>query len=297
MSARKSDRQKNDMALVFKALADESRRQILDIVKGDEGISVNGVAEHFEFSRFAVMKHLRILEEANLLRIEKDGRFRKIHINAIPIQMIYDRWLSQYSRHWASGLTRLKYELESKAAASTSVYAAASLPKGFQRKPLGVTKENVMEKEIKQVYVMYIRASIEKLWDALVKAELTPEWFAGMAVKFEPKVGAALTYEAKGPDGNEMALVKGKVLELEPKKKLAYTFSLQVDEKVRADKESRVKYELEPSGDSIKLTVTHDQFETETPSYHGTSAGWPMHLSTLKTWVETGKALELPRMH
>ncbi len=262
------------MALVFKALADESRRQILDIVKADEGISVNGVAEHFEFSRFAVMKHLRILEEANLLRIEKDGRFRKIYINAVPIQMIYDRWLSQYSRHWAEGLTRLKYELETKE-----------------------LKENKMNKEIKQVYVMYIRASIEKLWDALVKAELTPEWFAGMAVKFEPKVGAPLTYEAKGPDGKDMTLVKGRVLELEPQKKLAYMFSLQVDEKVRADKESRVKYELEPSGDSIKLTVTHDQFETETPSYHGVGQGWPMHLSTLKTWVETGKALELPRMH
>jgi len=261
----------HELHSVFKALADESRRQILDIVKAHEGISVNGVVEYFDFTRFAVMKHLRILEEANLLKIEKDGRFRKIYLNALPIQMIYDRWLSQYSRHFATGLTRLKYELE--------------------------TKENFMNKEIKQVYVMYIRASIEKLWDALVKAELTPEWFAGMAVKFEPKIGAQLTYEAKGPDGKDMTLVKGKVLEFEAHKNLAYTFSLQVDEKVRADKESRVRYQLEPSGDSIKLTVTHDQFEAETPSYNGTAAGWPMHLSTLKSWVETGKALDLPKMH
>lgn len=259
------------MARVFKALADESRRRILDIVKANDGISVNGIGAYFEFSRFAVMKHLRILEAANLLKIEKEGRFRKIHLNAVPIQMIYDRWLSQYSRHWAQGLTRLKYNLE--------------------------MTEGTMEKGIKQVYVLYIRTSQDKLWDSLIKAEITPEWFSGMAVKFEPKVGAPLTYEAKGPDGKDIQLVKGKVLELEPKKNLAYTFSLQVNDAVRADKESRVRYEIEPSGDSMKLTVTHDQFEAETPSYQGVGQGWPMHLSTLKSWIETGKALQLPQMH
>lgn len=154
-----------------------------------------------------------------------------------------------------------------------------------------------MENKIKQVYVMYIRTSIDRLWDSLVKAELTPEWFAGMAVKFEPRVGAALTYEATGPDGKDMALVKGEVLEYEPMKNIAYTFSLQVNDVVRADKKSRVRYELEPSGDSIKLTVTHDQFEAETPSFQGASQGWPMHLNTLKSWIETGKALNLPQMH
>lgn len=100
------------MERVFRALADESRRRILDIVKAQEGITVNGVAGHFDFSRFAVMKHLHVLEEASLLKFEKDGREKKIYLNAVPIQMIYDRWLSQYSRHWAKGLTRLKYELE-----------------------------------------------------------------------------------------------------------------------------------------------------------------------------------------
>lgn len=100
------------MERVFKALADESRRRILDIVKANAGISVNGVADHFAFSRFAVMKHLRVLEDADLLKLERDGRQKKIYINAIPIQMIYDRWLSDFSRHWAGGLTRLKYELE-----------------------------------------------------------------------------------------------------------------------------------------------------------------------------------------
>lgn len=256
---------------VFKALAEESRRRILDIVKASEGISVGEVADHFEFSRFAVMKHLRILEEANLLKIHKEGRFRKIYLNAVPIQMIYDRWLSRYSRHWAEGLTRLKYNMEN--------------------------QESSMSVETKQVYVLYIRTSIDKLWKALIRAEITPEWFAGMSVRFEPEVGAPLTYEVKGVEGQAVQLVRGKVLEFSPQKSLAYSFSLQVDEKVRADKESRVRYELEDLGETVKLTVTHDQFEGETPSYVGTSQGWPMHLSNLKTFIETGKALSLPKMH
>ncbi|MBL8018565.1 MAG: SRPBCC domain-containing protein [Leptospirales bacterium] len=256
---------------VFKALADESRRRILDIVKVNAGISVGDVAERFDFSRFAVMKHLRILEEANLLKIQKDGRFRKIYLNSVPIQMIYDRWLSKYSRHWAKGLTRLKYQLED--------------------------EEKIMNKEVKQVYVMYIRTGIEKLWKALITADITPEWFAGMSVRFEPKVGAPLTYETNAPDGKIMRLVQGKVLEFLPQKSLTYSFSLQVDEKVKADKESRVRYELEDLGETIKLTVTHDQFESETQSYVGTSQGWPMHLSNLKTFIETGKVLALPKMH
>jgi len=112
MSRPKKAAKPDDMALVFKALADESRRRILDIVKAHSGITVTGVADHFDFSRFAVMKHLRVLETANLLKFEKDGRQKKIYLNAVPIQMIYDRWLSDFSRHWASGLTRMKYKLE-----------------------------------------------------------------------------------------------------------------------------------------------------------------------------------------
>lgn len=100
------------MERVFRALADRNRRRILDIVKSEPGLSVSGLADHFNFSRFAVMKHLRVLEGAGLLTLRKDGRQKKIYLNAIPIQMIYDRWLSDFSRHWAGGLTRLKYTLE-----------------------------------------------------------------------------------------------------------------------------------------------------------------------------------------
>lgn len=149
----------------------------------------------------------------------------------------------------------------------------------------------------KQVYVLYIRTSAARLWESLVSAALTPEWFGGMSVKFQPRVGAPLVYEKKGADGADLTLVQGEVLEYVPERRLAYSFSLQLNDALRADRESRVMYELEPAGDSIRLTVTHDEFEGETPSFHGVRQGWPVHLSSLKSWIETGKALQIPDGH
>ena len=102
------------MDAVFRALSSASRRRMLDIVKNRPGCSVNHVCRHFRISRIAVMKHLRVLEEANLLHSRKEGRTRSLFHNAVPIQMIHDRWTSEYSALWASGMTRLKYRVESK---------------------------------------------------------------------------------------------------------------------------------------------------------------------------------------
>ena len=102
------------MDAVFKALGSGARRRILDVVKNNPGCSVNEVSKHFQTSRIAVMKHLKILEEGNLIHSEKVGRTRKLYHNVVPIQMIYDRWTSEYSKLWASGMTRLKYRVESK---------------------------------------------------------------------------------------------------------------------------------------------------------------------------------------
>ena len=102
----------DSMDSIFAALAHPGRRRILDILKKDPGCSVNHVAEHFDISRIAVMKHLRVLEDAGLLVSEKEGRTRRLYFNLVPIQMIYDRWTSEYSALWASALTRVKYAVE-----------------------------------------------------------------------------------------------------------------------------------------------------------------------------------------
>ncbi|MEM8773132.1 MAG: helix-turn-helix transcriptional regulator [Pseudomonadota bacterium] len=103
-----------DMDAVFQALANENRRRMLDIVKEKPGIGVGALAKAFDFSRIAVMKHLQSLEDANLILSEKDGRKRRLYFNAAPIQMIYDRWTSEYSAYWAGQMTRIKYLAEAR---------------------------------------------------------------------------------------------------------------------------------------------------------------------------------------
>ncbi|WP_306252475.1 helix-turn-helix transcriptional regulator [Parvularcula sp. IMCC14364] len=104
---------------VFQALASAARRQMLDLVRIHPGIAVGTLAESFDFTRIAVMKHLSVLESADLVISEKSGRTRKLYFNAIPIQIIYDRWSDEYSAYWSSKLTLIKYQAESKATNNT----------------------------------------------------------------------------------------------------------------------------------------------------------------------------------
>jgi len=97
---------------VFQALAHETRRDILDLLRENPGLPVGKLAAHFDVSRIAVMNHIAVLETAQLVVSEKDGRSRRLYLNIIPIQMIYDRWSDEYSQHWASKLTKIKYAAE-----------------------------------------------------------------------------------------------------------------------------------------------------------------------------------------
>jgi DNA-binding transcriptional ArsR family regulator len=105
-----------DMDVVFQALAHPDRRRILDIVKSRPGCCVSDVDAYFAVSRVQVLKHLRVLDRAGLLTSQKEGRRRRLYLNAVPIRMIYDRWTSEYSSLWAGRLTEIKYRVESRAA-------------------------------------------------------------------------------------------------------------------------------------------------------------------------------------
>lgn len=100
--------------LVFQALAHAQRRKILDIVRADPGCTVSAVAQHFDTTRIAVMKHLNVLFEADLLLSEKVGRSRHLYLNLIPIQLIYDRWTDEYAGFWSGHLADIKYKVEKK---------------------------------------------------------------------------------------------------------------------------------------------------------------------------------------
>lgn len=102
----------DSMDAVFAALASPARRAILDVVRAAPGCNVNAVCAGFKTSRIAVMKHLRVLEGALLLHSKKEGRERRLYFNAVPIQLIYDRWTDEYSAYWSGLLANVKYAVE-----------------------------------------------------------------------------------------------------------------------------------------------------------------------------------------
>ena len=102
----------DDMAAVFDALGNENRRRILDIVKAEPGCTVGRVASEFDTTRIAVMHHIRILEDCDLIVSRKEGRRRLLYHNPVPIQLIYDRWTTEYGGFWASKMADVKYAVE-----------------------------------------------------------------------------------------------------------------------------------------------------------------------------------------
>lgn len=115
MTTKPADRDDDaDLDAVFHALASEARRRVLDVLKAEPGCNVNRVSEHFEaeMTRFAVMKHLAVLEAAGLVIAEREGRDKRLWFNVVPIQWIHERWSSEYSAYWAARMTRLKRSAE-----------------------------------------------------------------------------------------------------------------------------------------------------------------------------------------
>lgn len=100
------------MDAVFRALADPTRRKLLDKLFEQDGQTLSALERRLPMTRFGVMKHLRVLEEANLVTTRKRGREKLHFLNPVPIQLVYERWVSKYAEPWAAALTGLKRELE-----------------------------------------------------------------------------------------------------------------------------------------------------------------------------------------
>jgi uncharacterized protein YndB with AHSA1/START domain len=144
----------------------------------------------------------------------------------------------------------------------------------------------------KHVYEIYIRTSPEKLWAALTDGELTQKYFFGTRVKSAWKSGAELTYhDAKGG-----LMVEGKVVEVDPPRRLVQTWRAAYNPETAKERPSRVTWTIEAMGPLCKLTVLHDDFDGETATWKSTGSGWPVVLSALKTFLETGEPLPLPPM-
>ena len=105
---------------VFRALSDPTRRQLLDRLYEHDGLSLSELERGLPMTRFGVMKHLRVLEEANLVVTRRRGREKLHFLNPVPIRLIHDRWVSKYAEPWASALSELKRDLEEEGDAKAS---------------------------------------------------------------------------------------------------------------------------------------------------------------------------------
>lgn len=241
---------------MFKALADPTRRQLLDELFRADGQTLSELEDHFEMSRFGVMKHLRQLEEAGLVVTRRRGREKLHFLNPVPIRLVHDRWVSKFAEPWVAGLSDLKTRLE-----------------------------HPMEK----IYEIYIRTTPERLWEAITDPEIRAKYNFGAGVRSEWTPGSPI--EMGSPDAPGL-LGEGEVLEADPPVRLVHTLTALWDDDVRAEGASRVTWEIEQVRDSCRLTVTHDQLrEGANEQLFG---GWPMILSGLKTWLETGELLTTP---
>jgi uncharacterized protein YndB with AHSA1/START domain len=140
----------------------------------------------------------------------------------------------------------------------------------------------------KHVYEVYIRTTPEKLWQAITSADATRQYYQrGLAVDSAWQPGQPICY--RSPDGK--AWVEGELLEVDPPRRLSHTFIGLFADPQRAERPSRVTWEIEQQGDVCRLTLVHDDFEGETETYGGVAHGWPVILSGLKTLLETGEPL------
>jgi uncharacterized protein YndB with AHSA1/START domain len=241
---------------VFRALADPTRRSLLDELFREDGQTLSALEERFAMTRFGVMKHLKQLEEAGLVVTKKRGREKLHFLNPVPIRLVHDRWVSKYAEPWAAGLSGLKTELETS-----------------------------MEK----VFEIYIKTTPERLWEAITDPEIRAKYNFGAAVHTDWKVGSRI--EMGAPNAG-FVLGEGEVLEADPPRRLVHTMLALFSEEAKSEGSTRVAWDIEPVGDSCRLTITHDQMrEGANDQIYG---GWPMILSGLKTWLETGELLTTP---
>ncbi len=240
---------------VFRALADPTRRSLLDELFKNDGQTLGAlVAKSPEMTRFGVMKHLALLEQAGLIATRRRGREKLHYLNPIPIRLVHDRWVSKYTEPWAAALTDLKRRLE-----------------------------NTMEK----VFEIYIKTTPERLWHAITDTEMRSKYTFGAVVTSDWSPGSR--YEGTGRGA---PILEGENLEVDPPRRLVQSFRALWGEDVKSEGTSRVTWEIVPVGDSCLLKVTHDQLrEGANNQLYG---GWPMILSGLKTLLETGELLTTP---
>jgi uncharacterized protein YndB with AHSA1/START domain len=247
------------MDAVFRALADPTRRSLLDELFKEDGQTLSALEARLPMTRFGVMKHLRVLEEAGLIVTRRRGREKLHFLNAVPIRLVHDRWVSKYAEPWAATLSGLKRRLE-----------------------------ETMEK----VFEIYIKTTPERLWQAITDPEMRQKYTFGVGVYSDWKSGSPYKGRGASTVSPTLEIFEGEILEVDPPRRLVQSYRALWSDDVKREGTSRVTWQIDQIRDSCRLTVVHDQLrEGANAEIYG---GWPMILSGLKTLLETGELLTTP---
>ncbi|WP_181766343.1 ArsR/SmtB family transcription factor [Streptomyces albidus (ex Kaewkla and Franco 2022)] len=244
------------MDKVFKALADQTRRYLLDRLHEDNGQTLGELCERIEMSRQATTQHLAVLEAANLVSTVRRGREKIHYLNPVPVHQIQERWIDKFERPRLRSLSALKQRAE-----------------------------NAMTAKPEFVYVVYIESTPEKVWDALTDADATGAYWGHRNVS-DWQTGSA--WEHRRTDGSDIADVVGEVVESRRPDRLVTTWA--APDAGPGDEPSRVSFDIEPYEQIVRLTVTHENLKDEAERNEAAS-GWAAVLSNLKSYLETGSPL------
>jgi len=246
---------------VFRALGDPSRRALLDSLFDRDGQTLAELSAGLEMTRFGVMKHLRVLEEAGLLTTRRVGREKLHYLNPVPIRLIHDRWISKFAEPWMNTMAGLKRELE----------GAQPMAKPHH------------------VYQIYIRTTPERLWQAITDPDMTEKYY----------YGSRINIDALEPGGkynmtmNGYPVQEGEILEADPPRRLVRTVHALFSPEAAAEAPMKHIWEIEPAGDSsCRLSLTLESgTEEATPLFNTAIGGVIVIVSSLKTFLESGETL------
>ena len=234
---------------VFKALADPTRRGLLDELYREDGQSLTALERRLPMTRIAVMKHLKVLEGAGLVTTRRRGREKLHFLNPVPIRLVHDRWVSKYAEPWAATLTGLKKTLEA---------------------------------QMEQVFEIYIKTTPERLWEAIVDPDLRARYSFGVRVESDWTNGS--TYSSTA---GEHAIAEGENLEVDPPRRLVQTWGWEPGGQGDIEPSTtRIEYELISNGDATILRFRHELPTAKSAESH--AHGWDHYFERLVVAAQGG---------
>jgi uncharacterized protein YndB with AHSA1/START domain/DNA-binding transcriptional ArsR family regulator len=250
-------RRVGDEDAVFRALADPTRRALLDRLRQRNGQTLGELCEPLAMARQSATQHLGVLEAANLVTTVRRGREKLHYLNPVPLWNMHERWIEKFEQPRLRALSVIKQRAE----------------------------EGTVIDRPDYVYVTYIESSAERVWDALTDADLTARYWGHSNVS-DWQAGSPWAH--RRTDGSGVADVIGTVLESVPPRRLAMTFDAPGETPPGGP--SKVTFDIEPYHEIVRLTVTHENLADD-DALEAVSAGWPAVFANLKSLLETGHVL------